>query len=207
MEARLFEGGTVPAFTTADFFASHPWIDPAHQVGHAERTAMVAGLIRQLYSARPFTSISDLGCGDGSLLGALSDIPARKWGYDAGAGNIARAAQSGLDVRAADILRDQIEYGELIVATEVVEHLVDPRGFVANLPGHILVLSSPAAETADWHYEHHAWAWDYAGYEDFVESAGWDVGLHHVCDGGVNTHGGVERQQQFQAITCIRERV
>lgn len=204
MEARLFEEGTIPAFTTREFFAGHPWIWPGHQLGHQQRTDMVSGVVHRLYRDRPFGSVSDLGCGDGSLLAALADLPVPAWGYDAGVGNVAVAAETDLDVRLADFLTDPLDYGELVIASEVIEHLVDPHGFVRDLPGDLLVLSSPSAETATWHYEHHAWAWDMDGYREMAEGAGWTVIQHEDCEAEVNHHNGETRPQRFQAIACVR---
>jgi len=204
VEWQLFEPGTVPDFTTPAFFEAHPWVDPRHQLGHAERTAMAADLIRKFVADCPVASLVDLGCGDGSLLGMLRDLPIRMWGYDAGAANVERAAAAGLDVRRADLLSDPVEYGDLIVATEVVEHLLDPRAFISSLPGSALVLSSPSAEDADWHYEHHSFAWDLGGYAAMVEACGWTVVEHVECDAPDNFHGGERRPQRFQALSAIR---
>lgn len=203
-EWRLFPEGTVPDFTTPEFFERHPWVAPEHQIGHAERTRLVAGLVADVVAVTPVAGIVDLGCGDGSLLGQLATLGIPRWGYDAGLGNVERAATQGLDVRRANIQTDSLEYGELIVATEVVEHLLDPHRFIAGLPGRQLVLSSPSAETEDWHYEHHAWAWDFAGYRRLVENAGWTVVDQRECETPPNRHGGMWRQQRFQAIAAVR---
>lgn len=203
-EWRLFSSGTVPVFTTREFFANHPWVPPEHQRGHAQRTAMVAELIADLHAKNPISSITDLGCGDGSLLTQLAHLGVPSWGYDAGLGNVKQAVQSGLDVRQTDILAGGLEYGELVVASEVVEHLVDPHGFVANLPGRRIVLSSPSAENLFWHYVHHAWAWDIDGYRALVEDAGWTVIEHRECDAERTIHMGMSLPQRFQAIAAVR---
>jgi hypothetical protein len=203
-EWQLFPDGTVPYFTTPEFFEAHPWISPVHQLGHAERTAMVANLIRTFVADYDISSLVDLGCGDGSLLGQLKDIPISMWGYDAGTQNRQRAIDEGLDVRQADLLTTTLEYGELIVATEVVEHLVDPRKFIAGLPGDRLVLSSPSAETGDWHYEHHSFAWDMPGYAAMISDCGWCIIDHVECVAPDNIHGGVQRPQRFQAVAAIK---
>lgn len=203
-EWRLFPEGTVPAFTTLDFFEAHPWVPPGHQRGHAERTAMVCSLIGDLHAKDPVGSITDLGCGDGALLDHLRYLRVPMWGYDAGMANVRQAVESGLDVRQADILSGGLECGELVVASEVVEHLADPHGFVAGLPGRRIVLSSPSAENCYWHYVHHAWAWDMDGYRSLVEGAGWTVVDHRECDAERNTHMGLTLPQRFQAIAAVR---
>lgn len=207
-EWRLFEEGTVPFFTTAAFFQAHPWISPVHQLGHAQRMEMTADVVRAAVIANPeIRTVTDLGCGDGSLLSMITDAGLdRAWGYDAGLGNITRAAQLGIDVRQADLLRDfdRLEFGDLTVASEVVEHLVDPHGFVAKIPSKYLVLSSPSAETAEWHYEHHAWAWDMEGYMKLATDAGWQLVVHVDCEAEINHHGGQTREQRFQALVAVR---
>ena len=205
MEARLFPEGTIPFYTTPEFFEAHPWITPAHQLGHKQRTKMVAALIRWVVLEYEPTSLVDLGCGDGSLLQEISQLPIPMWGYDAGSENVDIATKNGLDVRKTDLISGTpIEWADLIVATEMVEHLVDPHGFIKNLPGNLLVLSSPSAETADWHYEHHAWAWDLPGYREMVENAGWTVTEQIDCAAEVNRHNGEEREQRFQALVAVR---
>lgn len=203
-EWRLFDEGTIPNFTTVDFFEDHPWIDPVHQLGHAERIAMTARLIADFITDQPVATVSDLGCGDGSLLAAISGLAVRAWGYDAGHANVEQARARGLDVRQADVLAGGLEYGVLVVASEVVEHLVDPHGFVAGIPSRALVLSSPSAEDDKWHYAHHAWAWDLEGYAALVEAGGWKIVCHVECDAPGAAHGDVTRPQRFQAIAAVR---
>ncbi len=86
-------------------------------------------------------------------------------------------------------LRERLsEHGSanLIVATgasqfEMLEHLVDPHGFVRRIADHsrFLVASSPWTETKEAHYEFHTWAWDVAGYAELLESNGWSI-LSHI---------------------------
>lgn len=203
-EWRLFEKGTTPRCSTLEFFEEHPWISPRDQHGHAERIAMVERLTRSVVETHDVTSISDLGCGDGSFLESIRDLPVTMWGYDAGTANVRVARDKGLDVRQGDILSGALEYGDLITVNEVVEHLEDPHGFITSLPGSVVVLSSPSAETDEWHYYDHTWAWDMDGYAELLKGCGWDVVAHEECDGGVNHHNGVTRPQRFQGIVGVR---
>lgn len=209
-EWRLFPDGTVPAFTTLEFFRNHAWVPPWGQAGHAERTGMVGALIRSLVGGEmpnvdPPASWTDLGCGDGSLLLSLRDLPVVARGYDAGRQNVIQAQVEGLDVRGADILRvDEFDEAGLVSACDVVEHLVDPHGWLAAVPSRLLAISSPSAETDEWHYVHHAWAWDVDGYRALVEGAGWTVLLQAETDAPATVHGGVVRPQRFQAIVAER---
>jgi len=198
----------VPDFSTVPFFQGHPWVPPEAQAGHRERTAMVAALAGEVVLEYSLSSISDIGCGDGSLLGKLKGIVPegfRMWGYDAGSENISIARLQGLDVRQADILSSPLEYGDLITCCEVVEHLAHPHDFIKMLPhDRMLVLSSPSAETDEWHYVHHAWAWDMEGYAKMVEGAGWKVILHRECEGSSANHCGINGPQRFQAIFAVK---
>ena len=202
-EWKLFDGDA-PDFSTLLFFQEHPWVPPAHQEGHAQRTAMTADMIRKVSAQYELRTLSDLGCGDGALLDLIRDLPVQMWGYDAGEQNVAVARAKGLDVRQADILASSLEYGDLITCCEVLEHLADPHGFLNRMPGNRLVITSPSAETADWHYVHHAWAWDLDGYAALASGAGWHVKMQVECDGGVNHHGGTDLPQRFQAIFAVK---
>jgi SAM-dependent methyltransferase len=202
---KLFEGDAPAFFSAPEFFRDHPWVPPEIQTGHAERLEMVSALVHRLAPVMGIGSVTDLGCGDGSLLGLLTDLGVPCWGYDLGEGNIRRAAACGVDVRRGNILEDDLACGDLIVASEVAEHLADPESFLRSLPPcKALVLSSPSAETGEWHYEHHAWAWDLAGYRDLVAGCGWTVQEQVECDGGINWHGGVTAPQRFQAVVATR---
>lgn len=201
-EWRLFDEGTVPIFCTEGFFNRHPWVPPGDQVGHAERTRMVADLVAEFRSdAR---TLSDLGCGDGSLLAMIRDLGLKRWGYDAGWANVHRAQGLGLPVTYADFLTEPVEYGDIVVMSEVLEHLLDPHGLLKSLPDCRLIVSSPAAETDQWHYIHHAWAWDEDGYAKLLTDAGWKIVEHRSVAGGIAEHMGERREQRFQAIVAQR---
>jgi 2-polyprenyl-3-methyl-5-hydroxy-6-metoxy-1,4-benzoquinol methylase len=138
----------------------------------AEHVAMVLSLVGA-------ATVVDLGAGDGGLLSILPET-VNRWGYDLQRSNVEAAKARGVDVRYADVLRDPIDWAEVAVATEMVEHLVDPVGFLQLVWGHCgaVVLSSPRTETPEQHYEHHLWAWDGHGYREMVRRAGWVVERH-----------------------------
>jgi trans-aconitate methyltransferase len=191
VEWRLFPRFTVPPWCRPEFFADHPWIDPAAQRGHAERTNMVADLVVEVAREHDVQAVTDLGCGDGALLAKIRrrNPRLRTWGYDLGRENLYVAtALREVDARLGNILTTEgLELGDLLVASEVVEHLYDPRGFITGLPGKLLVLSSPFDEDDQQHYEHHAWAWDEPGYVELVEACGWTVKEQRRCDAGFQT--------------------
>jgi len=185
---------------------ARPWMSLEGQPGFTQRAGLVAGLARW---AAPVRSVTDLGCGDGSLLARLRDVllPADipMWGYDLGKADLAYGQQRGLDLRSGDITKPhRLEYGELVIATEVAEHLEDPEDFLRGIQAALLIVSSPSAETGDWHNPIHAWAWDRAGYDELVRRSGWTPVWHAGCDAGLNTFAGVTALQRFQAILAVR---
>ena len=106
------------------------------QPGFPQRAGMVTALASLVIALAPaITAVTDLGCGDGSMLARL-DLPPyiKGWGYELGAGDVEHARSRGLDVRQADILAEPLEYGDLIIASEVLEHLEDPASFLKALP-------------------------------------------------------------------------
>jgi SAM-dependent methyltransferase len=204
-EWRLFEAGTVPHFTTREFFDAHPWIPPYHQMGHEERTVMTEAMIREVVGSHvSIGSLVDLGCGDGDLLRRLEYLGIRTFGITAGVANVEQARLHGLDVTLGDIL-GPLPDADLTVMTEVLEHLVDPHGMLARINSPYLVVSSPSAETDEWHYEHHAWAWDMDGYFELVAGAGWRVLAQGEVAAPAAHHNGQTREQRFQVIAATRE--
>jgi predicted TPR repeat methyltransferase len=200
VEWQLYPAGTVPEFTQPEFFVRHDWIPPALQLGHAERLELVATMVAELAPA----TVVDLGAGDGSLLGRLAELGISGHGYDLGAANRDRATRAGRDVRAANIVDDleKLDLADLIVCTEVVEHLLDPHGWLRRLAAaagdRLVVLSSPSSETDVDHYEHHAYAWDCDGYRELVEAAGFVVLEHRTVSAG---------RLEFQAVVIRAEEV
>lgn len=178
-EWRLFEEGTVPECTTAEWYQGRDRAPHLEQQLHRPRLLKSASLIAQAAAAFRHRTVVDLGAGDGGLLSLLG--PALKsWGYDLAPANVEAARSRGVDVRLADVLTDTIQWGDIAVATEMLEHLVDPHTFVKTIFGNAeaLVASSPWTETPDSHYEFHTWCWDEVGYRELMEQAGWRVAGH-----------------------------
>jgi trans-aconitate methyltransferase len=190
-----------------EMLATRGWMDLENQPGFPQRAAMVAGLVGLISALRPdMKTVTDLGCGDGAMMRRFpSTLQAQ--GYELGAADVAEARARGTDVRQANILSDPLEYGDLIVASEVLEHLENPEAFLCALPPRLLVVSSPSKETGDWHNSIHAWAWDMDGYRALLEDCGWRVLYHTDCDGGWNCFDGVEGPQRFQAAICAQGRL
>lgn len=173
---RLFPAGTVPEYTTAEWYLSRERAPHLEQQEHRPRLLASAVAVAHLGMSQRFGTVVDLGAGDGGLLSLLG--PAlRGWGYDLAPANVHAAKHRGVDVRQADVLTDPIEWGRIAVATEMLEHLVDPHGFVRTIAANAqaLVCSSPWNESPGHAYEFHTWAWDLDGYRALVEQGGFTV--------------------------------
>jgi SAM-dependent methyltransferase len=188
-----------------DIRADRGWMDLENQPGFRERSQMIADLVTVVFELKPNAwTLTDIGCGDGALLAKLGLGP-RAWGYELGAGDVAHARSRGFDVMQKDILHDTLDYGDVLVVSEVLEHLDNPVNFLTQLPrGRVLIASSPSRETGDWHNPIHTWAWDLEGYADVVKRGGWRVIFQMDCDGGTNVFNGVLGEQRFQAIVAVR---
>lgn len=178
-EWRLFEEGTIPECTTAEWYEGREHAPHLEQELHRPRLLKSASLVAQAVASFGFRTVVDLGAGDGGLLSLLGPA-VTGWGYDLAPANVEAAKRRGVDVRLADVLADPIQWGALAVATEMLEHLIDPHGFAKTIfeNARALVASSPWNETPDSHYEFHTWAWDRDGYRALLEQAGWRVVSH-----------------------------
>ncbi len=179
MEARLFPENTIPEYTTPEWYLSREHAPHLEQEGHRQRLIKSASFVAQAVLGHKDATVVDLGAGDGGLLSLLSES-IKAWGYDLMPENIEVAKRRGVDVRLANVLEDEIEWGTIAVATEILEHLVNPHDFVCEIAKHskYIVASSPLNETPDNHYEFHTWCWDMQGYADLIGQAGYDVLRH-----------------------------
>lgn len=182
MEAQLFEPGTVPEWTTPEWYAERDSAPHLEQEGHRQRLRLAADFVERTDAL----SVVDLGAGDGGL---LSVLPPRRlrWGYDLQQTNVDAAARRGEKVHLLDVVAEfgQVDWADCVVVTEMLEHLVDPHGLARRIyddtHANWLVASSPYTETAESHYGFHTWAWDQTGYEAMLEGAGWKVVARDVA--------------------------
>lgn len=175
-EWRLFAAGTVPEFTQPGWYAGREHAAHLEDGGHRPRLQHAASFIAQAAAAYGYRSVVDLGAGDGGLLSLLGPAMTA-WGYDLMPENIQAAKVRGVDVRYGDVVAGDIEWADIAVCTEILEHLVDPHGLLLGLPPKVkvLVCSSPWNERPGAAYEFHTWAWDFDGYRALVEQAGFTV--------------------------------
>lgn len=136
------------------------------QADHRIRINLAVKLIRRVSP----TSVVDLGCGDGGLLSLIKDIPS--WGYDFQPSNAEGWAERGVTASQLDWVRypDRIEWAELAVATEILEHLADPHAAIDLIGDHCqyIVASSPFRERPGHSIPEHIWAWDELGYKQLI---------------------------------------
>jgi 2-polyprenyl-3-methyl-5-hydroxy-6-metoxy-1,4-benzoquinol methylase len=99
--------------------------------------------------------ILDLGCGNGALLASFRASGHHLHGLDSSTSgiDIARRTYPGIDFDNADLTADILDHPltsacDLVISTEVVEHLLLPRPFARNCyrflkPGGRLIISTP----------------------------------------------------------------
>lgn len=181
---KLFDGD-IPHVSTYEFHENRPRAPHLEQPMHAPRLHAAARLVLGAARLAGGGTVSDLGCGDGGLLSLVQDKVGEAWGYDFCPANAAGWAERGvkaslLDVFGAD--RDQARLGDVVVLTEVLEHLARPdevlRWLRTEPAPRFVVASSPWDETPEWHDECHSWAFDFAGYRDLLSYAGWRILRH-----------------------------
>jgi hypothetical protein len=191
-EWRLFDEGTVPEYTRPDWYEGRERAPHLEQDGHRDRLLTSAALVAKVAFQHRLRTVVDLGAGDGGLLSLLGpNLTA--WGYDLSPAAVAGAKERGVDVRYGDVIDGEVDWADIAVCTEMLEHLVDPHAFVRRVAANVkaLVCSSPADERPGAHYEFHTWAWDEIGYRRLVEHAGLKV--RHW-----------ERVNMFQVLLAVR---
>ena len=174
MEWKFFEGDS-PEFASADWYESiisaHHLDEPAHR----ERLIVAAEYAKKAVKLGG-TAVVDLGCGDGGLLQLLKESNFPSWGYDLMPNNIEHAVNvRGVDARFTNFISDDIEYADVAVMTETLEHMEDPHQVVRDLPSKYLIASSPYNESDKSHYEFHLWAWDSDGYDELIRQGGYTI--------------------------------
>lgn len=174
MEKRLRPQGD-PVTDSAAFFRNRRGVPHLDRAAHRPRLERCAALVDELVTERKLRTVSDLGCGDGGLLSLLT-APKEAWGYDVRRASV-RGRRPGTRVLEADILTDRLDLGDLVVATEILEHLDDPHGWLGTLrPDVSLILASSPGRDSKAMWDHtHVWAWDPDGYAAMFTGEGYTV--------------------------------
>lgn len=210
MEWQLFDEGTVPEWTQPSWYEGRERAPHLEQDLHRPRLLEAAEQVNAAAEKYGCDSVVDLGAGDGGLLQLLyagkhsrwNGINA--WGYDLQPTNVAGAKERGVPVFHGNVIAGveflgrseggteqtlPIDWGQIAVATEMLEHLLDPKAFVREIAAHarVLVASSPHTERPGNAYGFHTFAWDLDGYRALMEQAGFEVvrqepvGMFQVC--------------------------
>jgi 2-polyprenyl-3-methyl-5-hydroxy-6-metoxy-1,4-benzoquinol methylase len=178
---------------TVDWYRERHHAPHLEQGAHHARLYMAAGYAFDFTNKKNMTSVVDLGCGDGGLLYLISELlravteedDVELWGYDLMPANVEHGRWGrGMDVRYCDFEHDPIEWADVCVITECLEHLRDPHAMVRRIfeNAKAVVASSPSRENAESHDECHIWAWDMEGYREMFEKAGFTVLQHEIAD-------------------------
>lgn len=197
MEINLYEGLEFPF--TSEWYESREHAPHAEQAVHQPRMAAVAEAAVVMMDNYDLRSIVDLGAGDGGMLNLVKNralaffhdyVPPaafKYWGYDLMATNVDYAkTHRNIDVMLRDFIDEPIEWGDLTIITECLEHLQHPHQMVRRIREHtkVVIASSPAAETAESHDACHVWVWDMEGYRSMFEAEGFTIIDHKDLTGG-----------------------
>lgn len=168
-------GAASHGFQTQFVVADHS-INPLHTDRFDDSAALITKAA-QLGA----TTWADYGCGAGALLSRVDGFTT-KWGVDFWEGAAELGKTRGLTIKIADIESDVLEPSDLASATEFLEHIGDPHGFLRNVPCRWFVGSVPYHETSTNFDIAHVWVWDTDGYRSMVEQAGFKV-IEHTWRG------------------------
>jgi 2-polyprenyl-3-methyl-5-hydroxy-6-metoxy-1,4-benzoquinol methylase len=185
-EYRFFQEGTTPYFSTQEFHDDREAAPHIEQHGMQRDRLLLAGeFVKQLYFEYGFKTVSDLCCGDGGLLQHLNPFFLENgisaWGYEFQPANVRDAIyKRKVNVAFADVVNDDIQFGELTIMTECLEHFEDPHSMVKRISENskAIVISSPNGETPEAHYELHTWGWSWPAYENLITQFGFNVVKH-----------------------------
>jgi 2-polyprenyl-3-methyl-5-hydroxy-6-metoxy-1,4-benzoquinol methylase len=144
----------------------------------------VQDFLLQILEENPDLTICDFGCGNAGLIREIeSKVSNKIWGYDLCPANVEDAHEKGNknNVFYKDfVIESDIEYPEVAICTEVLEHLVDPDGFLVHLKEkgvRAIIASSPNYETPTYHAPGHLWVFNGETYKEMFENSGWNVKL------------------------------
>lgn len=165
--------------------------EPGHRSRLLKAHEFVQEALDKLGTEIQKPTVADFGCGDGGLLYLLRNNRPQvdAWGYDLQSTNIRAAVlERGVRAEKVDFVAadpSDINWGDITVMTEVLEHLVDPHKFLTRVAERTcaIIASSPVNESDEHAYEFHTFAWDEEGFTALLKSAGFDVIRHEIVDG------------------------
>lgn len=183
IEHRFYPVDETPIVSTAEWHAPRARARHLEEEPHGGRLHQSLEFAR-LAAADGAASLVDLGAGDGGFLSLVAaHLPhLEAWGYEFTPANLEGALERGVTVHQANFLEQKLEWGDIAVITEVLEHLDNPHGQLRRIRSggaRWLICSSPIGETPESHDEAHVWGWDTEAYAAMITAAGWNV-THHT---------------------------
>lgn len=187
MEYKLF--GT-PQFHDEAWYANREAADhinePAHRIRLLEAIRLVETILFR-YDL-DLKTLADWGAGNGGL---LHEFKANNrahgltaWGYDLCPKNVEFATKNyAVDVSLMNIVSGDPMPADIVILTELLEHLVSPHDLLDRLlhpspQTRWIVASTPGFEDFQNHYEFHLWAWTGESFANMFRSVGWIVKRH-----------------------------
>jgi len=132
---------------------TYEYREATHEVSHGYLKPCVDKLVGQIPAG---AQVLDLGCGNGSFISLYRDRGWHLHGTDFSSTGIEIAKQNFPDIdfiladasSPAGDIAERVGLVDLIISTEVIEHLYNPRGFLKNAydllkPGGLFVVTTP----------------------------------------------------------------
>jgi ubiquinone/menaquinone biosynthesis C-methylase UbiE len=144
--------------------------------------------MRRLLEAHGRARILDVGCGDGTFLASMVDLPGVELlGIDLNEPSVERACAKGINARRAsleDLAKEEARF-DVVTMTHVLEHVADPLGVVEGAkrllaPGGEIVVSVPYSPTSREYVRpdimnlppHHLTRWNMRALKKLAQRAG-----------------------------------
>jgi len=177
----------------------YEWNKPDATSAHSYITAPIFSFIPSDMNLK----IADLGCGNGYFAGLLATMGHKVTALDSSEDGIriAKEAYPGIDFRCLSLYENLLPHigsdFDVVISSEVIEHLYDPRRFLKNAfeilkPGGELILTTP------YHGYLKNLAMAVTGKLDKHFTVGWDCG--HIKFFSVKTLATMVEEQGFRNI-------
>ncbi|MBL8919441.1 MAG: class I SAM-dependent methyltransferase [Myxococcaceae bacterium] len=160
------------------------------KIGEVVRSAAKT-VLEALPVRRTSGRFADLGFGGGAFLDAAKDAGWETWGVEISESAIEAARRRGHHALGLEESESLPKDFDLIVASEVVEHVASPTDLVSSAwrhlrPGGVLYLTTPCGDGLNARLLGHRWSWvvappehlcifSHAGIRQLLETVGFDV--------------------------------
>jgi 2-polyprenyl-3-methyl-5-hydroxy-6-metoxy-1,4-benzoquinol methylase len=124
-----------------------------HEVSHSYLKPVVDSLVKDVPAG---STVLDMGCGNGSFLSLYRDRTWKLYGTDFSSTGIEIAKNNYPDIEfilgdsqtSAEDLLNRVGPVDLVISTEVIEHLYNPKAFLRTAydvlkPGGVMVVTTP----------------------------------------------------------------